>query len=294
MDDVIYELGKIAVEGYYDYQQIRVSQKNRVRDIIRRKIEGIPLDKPEEKKEDKKYDEKFKDKNLPTFLGELVLEGKINDVEKKYIEKLYSISTETKKTENNYKGLMDQYLAQEKLWYLWLEKIKGISSVLGSNLLKNFGYCENYRYVSSLRRHTGFDPDGAKGRKKGELISYNPKLKTLMWKIADSFVKQRTPVYRKIYDNVKIAEHRLMDKYGKGVVISDFKNNGEKATCKNDKHGDLRARRRTVQIFQEHYWVIGRKMKGLPITDPYPIDKLGHTHYIPPPFDPFAEGDISE
>jgi len=31
--NVIYELGKIAVEGYYDYQQIRIGQKNRVRDF---------------------------------------------------------------------------------------------------------------------------------------------------------------------------------------------------------------------------------------------------------------------
>jgi len=280
-NNVIYELGKIAVEGYYDYQQIRISQKNRVRDVIRRKIEGIPLDKPEEKKEDKKYDEKFKDKNLPKFLGELVLEGKITDVEKKYIEKLYSISNETERTEENYKSLMDQYLFQEKLWYLWLEKIKGISSVLGSNLLKNFGYCENYQYVSSLWRHCGFDPDGAKGRRKGETISYNPKLKTLVWKIGDSFVKQRTQPYRKIYDGEKSRQHKLME------------NESENAP-KSKKHADLRSRRKMVKIFLQHYYLIGRKLKGLSITEPYPFDKLGHKHFISPPSDPFIEGDVSE
>ena len=51
-DDIIIELGRIATEGYYDYQEIRITQNNRIRDIIRRKLEGIPMDKPEEKKEE--------------------------------------------------------------------------------------------------------------------------------------------------------------------------------------------------------------------------------------------------
>lgn len=280
-NNIIFELGKIAVDGYYDYQQIRISQKNRVRDVIRRKIEGIPFDKPEEKKEDKKYDEKFKDKNLPKFLGELVLEGKITDLEKQYIEKLFGISTDTAKTEIRYKGLMDQYLQNEKLWYMWLSKIRGISSVLGSNLVKNFGYCENYQYVSSLWRHCGYDPDGAKGRRKGETISYNPKLKTLVWKIGDSFIKQRTPVYRKIYDSEKTRQFKLME------------NEAENAP-KSKKHADLRARRKMVKIFLQHYYLIGRKFKDLPVSEPYPIDKMGHKHYIEPQFNPFKDGDDIE
>lgn len=307
-NDIIYELGKIAVEGYYDYQQIRISQKNRVRDVVRRKIEGIPLDKPEEKKEHKKYDDKFKDKNIFKFLGELVLDGKINDLEKKYIEKLHGISIETEKTETNYKGLMDQYLFQEKLWSLWLEKIRGISSVLGSNLLKNFGYCENYEYVSSLWRHTGFDPDGAKGRKKGETISYNPKLKTLVWKIGDSFMKQRTQPYRRIYDSEKIRQLKLLENAIK-KMSEDEKKKWKKLSKKKDArsfldgfnpfapvsllNADFRARRKMVKIFLQHYWIIGRQIKELPITKPYPIDKMGHTHYIEPPFNPFAEGDVT-
>jgi len=278
-DNIIFELGKIAVDGYYDYQQIRISQKNRIRDVIRRKIEGIPFDKPEKKKEDKKYDEKFKDKNISKFLEELAVDEKISDIEKQYIEKLYRISNDSAKTEDRYKLLMDQYLQKEKLWYAWLSKIRGISSILGSNLIKNFGYCENYQYVSSVWRHCGLDPDGAKGRKKGEKISYNPKLKTLAWKIGDSFIKQRTPIYRKIYDNEKIRQLELT-------------NNGAENAPKNKLHADLRARRKMVKIFLQHYYLIGRKFRDLPVSDPYPFEKLGHKHYIEPPFNPFKEGDI--
>ena len=273
-NQIIYELGKLATEGYYDYQSIRLAQKNRIRDVVRRKIEGIPLDKPEEKKEDKKYDEKFKDKNIAKFLGELVLGGKITSDEQEYIEKLFKISVENKKTECRYKALMDLYLKKEKLWYKWLEKIKGISSVLGSNLIKNFGYCETYAHVSSLWRHCGYDPDGAKGRRKGETISYNPKLKTLVWKIGDSFIKQRTQPYRGVYDNEKERQLSLM------------KNEAENAP-KSLMHADLRARRKMVKVFLQHYWKIGRQFKKLPISKPYSIDKLGHSHYIEPPFNPF-------
>ena len=272
--DVFYELGKISVDGYYDYQQIRIAQMSRIRDVIRRKIEGIPYDKPEDKKEDKKFENKFKDENLSAFLHELVETEKITKMEKDYIEKLYGISKETSKTEERYKILMSEYLNNEELWNKWLIKIKGISSVLGSNLIKNFGYCETYQYVSSLWRHCGFDPDGAKGRKKGEKIHYNPKLKTLCWKIGDSFVKQRTQPYRKIYDNEKIRQLKLME------------NEAENAP-KNKLHADLRARRKMVKIFLQHYYLVGRTLKKIAVTKPYPHDKMGHKHFIPPPHCPF-------
>lgn len=277
--NLIYELGKLSVEGYYDYQSIRIAQKNRIRDLVRRKIEGIPLDKPEEKKEDKKFDDKFKDENIAKFLIDLVKDKKITEIEKNYIEKLFQVSNETAQTENRYKKLMDQYLSEESLWNEWLSKIKGISSVLGANLIKNFGYCETYQYVSSLWRHCGMDPDGAKGRVKGEKIHYNPKLKTLIWKVGDSFVKQRTEPYRTIYDNEKDRQLAL--------VTNDAPN-----APKSRLHADLRARRKMCKIFLQHYYLVARKLKGLPVTKPYPHDRMGHKHFIPPRDSPFKPSEF--
>jgi len=272
------EFGELAADGYNAYQSIRIAQNSRVRDIIRKKIEGIPLDQPEEKKETKKYDKKFKDENILKFLDELISDGKITDSEKQYIWKLLNISNETSKTEKNYKKLMDQFLKKEKIWYMWLEKVKGISSVLGSNLVNNFGYCEKYNHVSSLWRHCGYDPDGAKGRRKGETISYNPKLKTFVWKIGDSFIKQRTQPYRGIYDSEKKRQLRLME-------------NEAELAPKSLLHADKRARRKMVKTFLQHYWIICRQIKKLPISKPYAFDKMGHSHYIEPPFNPFKDGD---
>ena len=82
MSDVFFELGRIAVGGYYDYQEIRISQRNRIRDIIRRKIEGIPLDKPEEKKEDKDFLKRYSDEKLGYYLNVLVRRGEITEYER--------------------------------------------------------------------------------------------------------------------------------------------------------------------------------------------------------------------
>lgn len=313
------ELGVIA-EGYYDYQEIRKSQYNRIRDIVRRKIENIPMDKPEEKKEKKKYLKKFDDKKILKYLIKLEKQNKIQKQEHKYLSKLLEIAKETHTTEKKYKILLMHCIKQEEIWNKWLQNIKGISSVLAGNLVKNFGYCEDYKYVSSLWRHTGYDPDGAKGRVKGNEIHYNPKLKTLMWKVSDSFVKQRTPVYRKIYDEEKIRQSKtrytvestdknrivgdILDetvgkiKKGTRIKLDNYKKFMKNATENgktqvkirlSDGHIDARAKRKMVKIFMQHYWMIGRQLKGLEIGLPYPHEKLGHKSFIQPPENPFKK-----
>ena len=270
---IIYEIGKIAVDGYYDYQSIRLAQMNRIRDVVRRKKEGIPFDKPEEEKLEKTHEKKYTDRQFIDMLKELQTKGDITEEENIYISKLCKLADETEKTEERYKTLMDQYLQHEPLWNQWLTHIKGISSVLSSNLIKNFNYCETYPHISSMWKHTGYDPDGAKGRKKGETIHYNPKLKTLIWKIGDSFIKQRTPTYRQIYDTEKDRQLLLIE------------NEAENAP-KSKLHADLRARRKMMKIFMQHYWLIGRTIKGVPVSNPYQHDHLGHTHFIEPPHYP--------
>lgn len=187
-----------------------------------------------------------------------------------YLERLWQLADETEKIEKKYRMFMEQYISKEPIWYMWLSKIKGISLVLGSNLIKNFGYCEKYRYVSSLWRHCGLDPEGAKGWRHGEKIHYNPRLKTLAWKIADSFVKQRTKPYREIYDSEKHRQIGLME-------------NNASNRPQNLRHADLRARRKMVKVFLQHYFVVARSLKNLPLSKPYVFDRLGHSHYVPPP-----------
>ena len=317
--DVVINPQIIASEGYKDYQKIRINQNNRIRDVVRRKIEKIPMDHPEEKKERKEYLKKFQDKEIIKYLYKLKSKDKITKYEFDYISKLLGIAKETYQTEQNYKKLMDRFLKKEDIWKDWLIKIKGISSVLGSELLRRFGYCENYVYVSKLWCHTGMSPDGAKGKKKGEGICYNPLLKTFVFNIGESLIRQNSPYYKDFYNSCK--EKELIKSYSfdiddKNNIVGDvldcdigcfkdgtkLKNDNyakfvkeakrlgvEKVNIRlSDGHAHSRARRKMIKVFLQHYWVVSRKIKGLPLTLPYQFDKLDHKTYDMPPFCPFT------
>ncbi len=272
--ELVAEIGRVIVGGYYDYQELRKANMNRIRDIIRRRNEGIPADKPEDKKPDseKSYGSKYNDKNIGKLLRQMVAEGKLTEAEREYIEKAYDAFMKAKQLEAIYKRLMDSYLRKEPIWWEWLRHIKGISTVLGASLIKHFGYCEKFPRISSLWRYCGLHVvDGkAPRRERGKKIDFNPKMRTLAWKIGDSFIKQRTMPYRMIYDQEKARQLRLIE-------------NGAPNAPQNRLHADLRARRKMVKIFLAHYWLVGRRLKGLPLTKPYAHDKLGHNHFIEPP-----------
>ena len=70
-NESIKHTGRIVAGAYYDFQAIRLSTKNRVRDIIRKKAEDIPFDAVEEKKEKKTYDKAYADKHLMATLKKI-------------------------------------------------------------------------------------------------------------------------------------------------------------------------------------------------------------------------------
>ena len=272
------ELGNIISGGYYDYQEIRIGIKNRIRVLIRTRLEEIDLSTPETKKEDddKDYTKKYDDKHIGELLDKLEHDKKLTTDETKYMRALLDLLKDAERLENQYKGFMEEYIMTEPIYTKFLKNIKGISAVLSSNLLKSFGYCEKYHHVSAVWKVCGMHVvDGhAPKKERGVKLDYNPKLRTLAWKISDSFVKQRTPIYRDIYDKEKLRQMNLMEN------TPDADN-----APKSKLHADLRSRRKAVKIFLQHYYVVARKMKGLEVTDPYPIDKMGHnkSHYIAPP-----------
>ncbi len=260
------ELGRIISGAYYDYQNVRLSSMNRVRDVVRKKKEGIPFDQKEDKKEDKSFSKDFNDKKLPKILDTMLEEGVITKDEYVYIKETMDLINKSSKLEQEYKTYMLKYIGSEKIWTEFLSKIKGIGPVLGANLIKNFGYCERFEMVSSVWKYCGLHViDGvAAKRKKGEKLDYNPKMKTLAWKIGDSFIKMNTPIYRDIYDRAKERELNRKD---------DNK-------PKNKMHAHLRAMRKTVKLFLSHYWACSRTLAGLDTREEYVFAKLGHKNKI--------------
>jgi len=94
-------------------------------------------------------------------------------------------------------------------------------------------------------------------RKRGWVMVQNRRLKMTMWKISDSFVKQKNSYYRAIYEREKAIQ---MTKEGMTKM-----------------HGHLRAKRKVSKIFLANYWLVYRQELGLPISEPYPVAQLGHS-----------------
>ena len=306
MTEMTKEVGRLIAGGFYDLQEIRISATNRLRVLIRTKVEDIDRSEPETKKKEKTYEKKYSDKNIHELLDRLVKEGKITDDEAQYLKDTYVLLEKSKKLENDYKKSMMRYVEMEPIYTEFLEKIKGIGAVLAANMIKEFGYCEPSTHVSSLWKYCGLDVVSGQAvrKKKGVLLTFNPRCKTLSYLIGDSFIKHRVQPYREIYDNEKrrqwsLMEHAICENCGKtpythktvkGKYMCKVKKGEDKTEFKftkyyapqNKMHCDLRSRRKMVKVFLEHYWIKARTLKGLEINKPYPFAKMGHDekHYI--------------
>lgn len=278
----ISELGRITAGAYYDHQEVRIKEMHRIRDVIRKKIEGIkPTEVEKKKKKEDKYKKKFKDTEIPKYLEMLIKDKKLTEKESNYIKKMMEIHKQARKHEVEYKKLMDEYVESEDIYMKFLQHIRGISSVLSCNLIKEFGYCENAPNISSLWKYCGMHVVNGESpkRKKGQKLDFNLRLRSLCWKIGDSFVKQRTPFYRDIYDKEKARQLKLMEK----PTLS--RKPDELSVPKNKLHADLRSRRKMVKIFLAHYWMACKELSHENIENhiyvankPYVESKLKHKH----------------
>jgi len=98
----------------------------------------------------------------------------------------------------------------------------------------------------------------AERRKKGEKISWNPRLKTVCFLIGESFVKTKGK-YRTIYDTSKMFYQNkfpLEIKNGKRVLYTKG-------------HIHSMAKRRAVKMFLADLYDVWRKMEDLPVSVPF-------------------------
>ena len=139
------------------------------------------------------------------------------------------------------------------IWEEWLSKVKGIGEVLGCALIA-FIDIKKAKHPSNIWSYFGLAPN--QKRKRGEKVNYNPLAKTIAWKIADCFIKSKSP-YRKIYDERKKYEQEKHPELTKG-------------------HINMRARRYMVKRFLVDLYVKWRELEGLPVSKPYVVDVLKH------------------
>lgn len=208
-----------------------------------------------------------------------------------------------KEVEKLLKHQIEMLLREEQIYVEWLQKIKGIGPCLASGLVANimvrFATVNSLEDCSELQKRYAMKTKDKKHlipevrgikefptisklwafcglhvvegkapkRKRGTKINWNPKMRVLCWKIGKSFVMVGD-FYKSLYRQIKDSYLQREDlKQGKGWK----------------GHIDMMSRRKTVKIFLQHLWLRWRQMEGLPISEPYAIDKLGHKSYIPSP-----------
>lgn len=167
--------------------------------------------------------------------------------------------------------------------YAWLRGVKGIGPILAGGLISHIDIAKA-DHASSLWKFFGLHVKEGKAvrRRKGEKLDFNIKMRTLAWKIADSFIKRKTPFYTDIYYEAKKLESEklrncAMRKECLRMLSGRARRVGtapKQPPCK--LHAHYRAVRKMVKRFLLDLWVHWRNLEGLPVSQPYAIAILGH------------------
>jgi len=178
----------------------------------------------------------------------------------------------------------------------WLKSLHGIGPVIAAGLMAHIDITKAPT-AGHIWRFAGLDP--TMQWKKGQKRPWNASLRTLCWKIGQSFVKfsgaeecvYGAVTYRKRKEmevernergeNAETAQHILSEKnFGKTTEAYKALITGKLPPAQID----ARARRYAVKLFLSHlqmvWWFISTK--ELPPL-PYPIAHLAHAHMVPPP-----------
>ena len=170
----------------------------------------------------------------------------------------------------------------------WITSIRGLASgSLAAQLLAQIDDISRFDTVSKLWRFAGYAVINGAAEKnhRGEKSHYNARLKSVCYLVADQFIKQRTPIYREMYDEEKERQHRLHPV----VMCRECEMPREQCQSKkahhqlyNDAHLHNRAWRKTIKVFLQHLWLVWREAEGLPVSEPYVEAVMGHTHIVRP------------
>ena len=306
-----FRLARIAVGGYDDAQDMRSAMMNRVRDLVRKKNEGISLEEPEDEKESRDFDSKYEDDNLPEIIEEMVEEDKFTQREYDYLDMMLEIASNAADVEDKFQEVME-VITEEDIYKDWLVNVNGVGVTLTARLLYQFGYCEDFSRVSKLWAYCGYAPD--QKRERGKQLNYNPDAKTLGWLIADRIIMQGgNSMYKEeFYDPYKQKQvHRMessscqfcgeashehdprgCDEFEATREVSNTFPDDADFTLEyfdlpdteeddatppwNQQHAHNRAVRYLAKKFLKHYWAMARSMKDLETPDEWVITHGGH------------------
>jgi len=189
---------------------------------------------------------------------------------------------------------LDAYSASKPIG-AWARSIDGVGPIIAAGLMAHINI-EKAPTAGHIWAFAGLDP--TKTWEKGERRPWNAGLKTLCWKIGESFVKvsnKETAFYGRIYRERKELEVQRNEALAFAeqaeTKLKKFKIGQTTDAYKSYSIGKLppahihaRARRYAVKLFLAHYHEVSYKQHyGKEPPLPYPIAILGHAHKIDPP-----------
>ncbi len=194
--------------------------------------------------------------------------------------------------ENQIKLALGKYAQANAVGSRMLEVV-GIGPVISAGLLAHIDI-RQAPTVGHIWRYAGLDPTSKWN--KGEKRPWNASLKTLCWKIGESFVKvsgKETAYYGHVYKQRKDFESgKNMDGLYKDQALAILKARPTHAQkdiyakgILPDGHIHSRAKRYAVKLFLAHLHEVWYRVEyGMEPPLPYPIAHLGHAHKKESPF----------
>lgn len=200
----------------------------------------------------------------------------------------------TRTLESNIKSALDAYSLSKPLGQ-WARSIPGIGPVITAGLLAHIDITKA-QTAGAIWRFAGLDPEME--WEKGQKRPWNSQLKTLCWKIGESFVKvkgREDDVYGGLYIQRREYEeqrneagknkdlaHRLLNAKRYGKATESYKAYSAGKLPKAQIYA--RSKRWAVKLFLAHYHHVGYELEyGVEPPKPYVIGVLGHKDYIGPP-----------
>lgn len=187
---------------------------------------------------------------------------------------------------------LDAYSAADPVG-AWSRSVLGIGPVIAAGLLAHIDI-EKAPTAGHIWRFAGLDPTQKWG--KGQKRPWNASLKTLCWKIGESFVKvsgKEDSFYGKVYRERKALEEARNERreYADQAAdtLANKKIGRDTEAYKHYREGKLpparihaRAKRYAVKLFLSHWHEVAYKERyGVAPPLPYPIAQGGHAHVIP-------------
>ena len=204
-----------------------------------------------------------------------------------------------KGVEEEIKGFLKSYAGSNDPGK-WLLAQHGIGPVIAAGLLAHIDI-HKAPTVGNIWSFAGLNPE--QKWEKGQKRPWNADLKTLCFKISDSFVKTSNssksfygPIYRarKEYETQKNELGEYAEAAAQVLSAKRITEPATKKTYESGKlplgHVDMRARRYAVKFFLSHLHDVMTWFEfGVRAPKPYAFEHMGHAHLVECPMPPWAQ-----